>query len=74
MGNLKPGGSTMAEFNEKTVRTWMQNQAYLYEDKETGETNHTALAEAAAAAFNQNEIGGPLDDESHWIWELAARF
>jgi len=32
----------------------------------------TELAEIAAATFGMDGIGGPLDDETHWIWELAA--
>ena len=38
---------------------------------ENGEINHTSLAEAIAAQFNENDEGGPLDDPDHWIWEVA---
>lgn len=61
-------------FTEANVLRWMRRCAHLHEDTATGEVNITALAEAAAEAFEQNDAGGPLDDESHWIWEAAARF
>ena len=61
-------------FTETNVLRWMRNKAYQYEDATTGEVNITALAEAAAEAFGQNDLAGPLDDETHWIWEAAARF
>ena len=38
--------------------------------RERGELNFTALAEGCAQAFDVNDRGGPLDDETHWIWEL----
>lgn len=64
----------MTQFTETDVRRWMRRMAHHHEDKITGEVNLTTLAEAAAEAFGQNQPGGPLDDESHWIWEEAARF
>jgi hypothetical protein len=64
----------ITQFTEKNVLSWMRNKAYQYEDGQTGEVNLTALAEAAADAFGQNGLDGPLDDETHWIWEAAARF
>jgi hypothetical protein len=47
------------------VRRWMQREAADYQD------NPTALAEAAAEAFDVKDEGGPLDDETHWIWDEA---
>jgi hypothetical protein len=44
---------------------WMLNNASDHED------NATSLAESAAAHFEINEVGGPLDDPDHWIWDLA---
>jgi len=61
-------------FTQANVLRYMRNVAYQHEDKVTGEVNLTSLAEAAADAFGENAPGGPLDDESHWIWEAAARF
>lgn len=61
-------------FTEANVRRWMRREAHLYEDKTTGEVDITALAEAAAQAWGENDTNGCLDDESHWIWEAAARF
>lgn len=54
------------------VRSWMQKNRSEHEDRRTGEVNATSLAEAAAMEFSLNETGGPLDDETHWIWEEAA--
>lgn len=41
-----------------------------------GEAQLTKLAEACADAFEANDLDGPLDDETHWIWDApieAAR-
>lgn len=62
-----------AEFTKANVRTWMRSNGFNHEDRHTGEIDMTGLAEAAADAFNQNHVSGPLDDETHWIWEEAAR-
>jgi hypothetical protein len=59
-------------FNETNVRRWMLNNATNHMDPLTGEVNMTALAEAAANAFDESDVEGPLDDPDHWIWELAA--
>jgi hypothetical protein len=63
----------MTEFTRRAVSRWMGANAIEHIDPRTGELNMTSLAEAAAEAFGQNEPGGPLDDETHFIWELAAR-
>lgn len=47
------------------VRKWMDLHA---RDHKTA----TELAEAAAAAFDVDEEGGPLDDPDHWIWDEAV--
>lgn len=57
----------------KEVRTWMKLHAADYVDPKTGEVNATALAEGAASEFGNDEIGGPLDDETHWVWEFALK-
>jgi hypothetical protein len=48
--------------NMRSVKIWMQANA---SDCETA----TQLAEAAAANFKF--ASDPLDDETHWIWDLA---
>jgi hypothetical protein len=48
--------------NTRNVRAWMQANSSDYETA-------TQLAEAAAANFKF--AGDPLDDETHWIWDLA---
>lgn len=63
---------TPQEFNQRNVRTWMRAYAADYRDPATGEVNATALAESCADAFGVKDVGGPLDDETHWIWDLAA--
>ena len=60
------------KFTKANVRRWMRDNAADYEDKATGEIDATKLAEDAAAEFNVADTGGPLDDETHWIWDLAA--
>ena len=61
------------QFNQANVLRWMRDHATEHKDDVTGEVDMTALAEAAADAFNQNDIDGPLDDEQHWIWDLATK-
>ena len=62
------------EFNRPNVSTWMRRRCDAYRDEVTGEVDATALAEAAAAALDANGTDGPLDDEQHWIWELALKY
>lgn len=62
------------EFTRPNVSSWMRRAAPRFRDDTTGEVNATALAEAAAEAFEQNGLDGPLDDEQHWIWELALKY
>lgn len=49
------------------VKAWMTYNADNY--REYGEVNFTKLAEGAADAFNISDV---LDDETHWIWEVAV--
>ncbi len=51
-------------FDRDNVRAWMRLNV---EHADTA----TTLAEIAAMEFGQDSLRGPLDDESHWIWEIA---
>ncbi len=62
------------QFSRANVSSWMRRHRDDHRDGLTGEVDATALAEAAAASFDQNGIDGPLDDEQHWIWELALKY
>jgi hypothetical protein len=55
-------------FNEGTVRAWMLRHL---EEHHTGELSWKRLGEAAAGFFGKDYDDGPLDDHSHWIWDLA---
>lgn len=48
---------------------WMYLNYTDYIDQ--GEINLTELTEGAANHFGIDEIGGPLDDSDHPIWEFA---
>lgn len=52
------------------VRNFMRNELYDRESEvwERGEVNCTRLAEEAAHYFDHDEW---LDDETHWVWDLA---
>lgn len=67
-------GIDTSEFNKFNVAKWMQRNVIDYTDKKTNEVDITRMAEECAAYYDQNHEGGPLDDETHWIWELAAEF
>lgn len=54
------------------VKVWMRSNLDTYRD-ECGDVNLTALAEGAAAEFEINDEGGPLDDPDSWIWDLAVK-
>ena len=63
-----------ARFEQGPVRAWMRRNVEAYVvDGRTGEVNLTELAEGAAQAFDANELGGALDDQDHWIWDLTLR-
>lgn len=51
-------------FDRANVLAWMQLNAEHADSA-------TTLAEIAAMEFGQDALRGPLDDESHWIWEIA---
>ena len=63
--------STLNRFAQCTALTWMRQHRAEHVDPTTNEVNCTSIAEACAHEFGENEEGGPLDDDSHWIWELA---
>jgi hypothetical protein len=50
------------------VRRWMR-RAW----ETDGYNTATELAERAAEAFACDYEGGPLDDEEHWIWDMAEK-
>jgi hypothetical protein len=54
-----------------TVTRWMRRNRDEHLD-EYGDVNLTALAEAAAERFGAKDVGGPLDDPAHWIWDAAV--
>jgi hypothetical protein len=60
--------------SRQSVKDWMIRQLLTspraYVDSATGEVNLTELAESAAREFGIDDQGGPLDDETHWIWEI----
>lgn len=64
---------TPKEFTQSAARAWMRAYAKDYTDPKTGEINSTELAEACADVFDVKDEGGPLDDETHWIWDEAAK-
>lgn len=59
-----------SKFSKPNVRRWMRTNASNHVDA-CGEVDFTSLTTAAASAFNVDDVGGPLDDSEHWIWELA---
>jgi hypothetical protein len=59
--------------SQSSVKTWMRKMVSDYVDPKTDEVNMTDLAEAAADEFNAKELGGWLDDEGHWVWDLAQQ-
>lgn len=60
------------ELDRGAVESWMRRNMEDHRDGCCGDVNMTTLAEAAAEHFGANDIGGPLDDPDHWIWEVAA--
>jgi len=54
------------------VKQWMEWHADEYRDS-AGEVIASALAEGAAQEFGDDHIGGPLDDETHPLWDWAAQ-
>ena len=56
----------------REAKRWMQKNVSDHVDNLTGEVNMTSLAESCCDHFNENQIGGPLDQEDHFVWELAS--
>lgn len=59
------------QFTRETARKWMQANCGSFQDPKTGEINCTELAEECATNFDVDEFGGVLEDETHWIWDIA---
>lgn len=60
-----------ADPSKASVKSWMKKMVTDYVDSKTGEVNATGLAEGAADEFDKKDLGGWLDDESHWVWDAA---
>ena len=60
----------MSAFTPANVTTWMKRN-YLDHIDDCNELNTTSLAESAADHFNESDSPGPLDDDTHWIWECS---
>ena len=56
--------------NKKSAKKWMQDNVGNHID-DCGEVNMTTLSESCCTNFGFDHIGGPLDCETHWIWDLA---
>lgn len=56
--------------NQREARNWMRKNVSNHVDQ-CGEVNTTALAESCCDAFDCADGGGPLDDDTHWIWDIA---
>jgi hypothetical protein len=59
-------------FRQAKARSYMLIVMDQHRDPKTNEINATSLAEDTASHFSVDYAGGPLDDETHWIWDLAA--
>ncbi len=57
-------------FTEENVLAYMRSIVSEHLDT-CNEVNMTSLAEAAADHFDMADEGGPLDEETHWIWDKA---
>lgn len=64
-------GKTAADPSKVAVKAWMRKHVADYADPKTGEVNMTSLAEDAAGEFDKKDLGGWLDDETHWVWDAA---
>lgn len=77
-GTFRPKGSKKESLDEgkeptrAAVKKWMTAHVKNWVDPQTGEVNSTKAAEDAADEFGKKDIGGWLDDEQHWVWEIAA--
>lgn len=61
----------MEIMTRKTATRWMKANVADYVD-DCGEVNCTLLAESCCQYFDENHVGGPLDDEIHWVWDCAV--
>ncbi len=59
-----------APANKNKVKRYMIQVAKNHVDRKTGEVNTTQLAEDAASEFDESDTW--LDDETHWVWDLAV--
>lgn len=55
-------------FTRDAALAWMRAEADV---TDAGELSATKLAESCADHFDVKDEGGPLDDDGHWIWEVA---
>lgn len=58
------------KLNETQVKRYMRDVAPSHKD-DCGDVNLTSLVEDAASALNFNNVGGPLDDPEHDVWNWA---
>ncbi len=59
------------KFDKLNVLKYMRLVVNDYKDRSTNEVDMTSLTESTADCFNKNHENGPLDNETHWIWECA---
>ncbi len=59
----------MMNFTKQNVIKWMRENKEDFVDSQTNEFDLTGIVEAAAKFFDEDYEDGPLDDETHWIWE-----
>lgn len=59
----------MMNKQQQQVKRYMRQTWRDHRERETGEVIATPLAEDAAWTFGHNEW---LDDETHWVWDLAV--
>jgi hypothetical protein len=59
-------------FNKENAKKWMKANKQSHVDPKTGEVNYTSLTEDCCSHFNVDDVGGPLDDETHWVWNIAS--
>ena len=57
------------KFTKQNARKYMR--AIVEDSVSNGEVCLTNLAESACNHFDMKDEDGPLDQEDHWIWELA---
>jgi len=60
------------EFTKQNVLNWMHDNIEQFIDLQTNELGMTAMVEDAADVFGQKDQPGPLDDETHWIWDASS--